>query len=50
MGKVSNQAVTAWTNGSGEIFAAKDPTANPNGLLPGSWTQRPFSHGNGTPK
>ena len=50
MGKVSNQAVTAWTNGSGQIFASKNPLSNPNGLVPGTWTQQPFSHGNGTPK
>jgi hypothetical protein len=50
MGKVSNQAVTAWTNGSGGIFASKNPLANPNGFYPGTWTQQPFSHGNGTPK
>jgi hypothetical protein len=50
MGKVSNQAVTAWTNGSGQIFASKNPLSNPNGRVPGTWTQQPFSHGNGTPK
>ncbi len=50
MGKVSNQAVTAWTNGNGQIFASKNPLSNPNGLVPGTWTQQPFAHGNGTPK
>jgi hypothetical protein len=50
MGKVSNQAVTAWTNGSGQIFASKSPLSNPNGLVPGTWTQQPFAHGNETPK
>jgi len=48
IGKVSNQATTAWQNTSGTIYAAKDPTFNPNGVLAGSWTQTSFTHGNGS--
>jgi hypothetical protein len=48
--KVSNQASTAWSNGSGQVYQSKDPNANPNGILPGSWTQQTSVHGNGAPQ
>jgi hypothetical protein len=48
--KVSNQAATAWGNGAGQVYQSRDPNANPNGILPGNWTQQSIVHGNGVPQ
>jgi hypothetical protein len=43
------QAATAWSNGTGEMYVSKYPYDNPNGSLPGNWTQQAVVHGDGTP-
>ncbi len=43
------QAATAWSNGNGEMYVSKYAYDNPNGSLPGNWTQQAFVHGDGTP-
>lgn len=47
--KISTQAI-AWSNGAGQMYVSKDAIANPNGFLPGNWTQQVYVHGNGTPQ
>ncbi len=37
-----------WTNGS-QWYQTTDPNANPNGVLGGTWTKAPLTHGNGEP-
>ena len=42
-------AATAWSNGTGEMYVSKYAYDNPNGSLPGNWTQQAVVHGDGTP-
>jgi hypothetical protein len=48
--KISNQAATSWSNGTGQMYISKDPNANPNGYLQGTGTQQNYVHGDGTPQ
>jgi hypothetical protein len=48
--KVSNAYAQTWSSKSGgqtTWFQTNDPNANPNGVLPGSWTADVKVHGNG---
>lgn len=47
--RVSNQANVVWGNTQGDVFASKDPNADPRGILPGDWSPQDFTHGNGAP-
>jgi hypothetical protein len=45
--KVSNAYTQTWSNGQNQWFQTNDLNANPNGVLPGNWTQNTKVHGNG---
>jgi hypothetical protein len=45
--KVSSSYSQTWSNGQNQWFQTNDPNANPNGVLPGNWTQNTTIHGNG---
>jgi hypothetical protein len=47
--KVSSSYATTWSNGQGVNYQTNDPSANPNGVLSGTWTQQQVVHGNGQP-
>jgi hypothetical protein len=47
--KVSSAYSQTWANGQGQYFQTNDLNANPNGALPGNWTQQTQVHGNGRP-
>jgi hypothetical protein len=47
--KVSSAYSQVWSNGQNEWFGTNDPNSNPNGVLPGNWTQNTKVHGNGQP-
>jgi hypothetical protein len=47
--KVSNSYSQIWSNGQNQWFQTNDPNVNPNGVLPGNWTQNTRVHGNGQP-
>lgn len=48
--KVSNMYGNTWVDGTGKTsYQTNDPNANPNGVLPGTWTRQTVVHGNGTP-
>lgn len=50
--KVSNSYSQTWSSTVGNQttwYQTNDPSANPNGILPGSWTQDVKVHGNGQP-
>jgi hypothetical protein len=47
--KISNAYTHTWSNGSGQYYQTNDPNANPNGVLPGSWSTQQRVHGDGTP-
>jgi hypothetical protein len=50
--KVSNQTSHVWSSTSGNDtywYGTSDPNANPNGVLPGNWTEDQKVHGNGQP-
>jgi hypothetical protein len=47
--KVSSSYSQTWVNGQNQWFQTNDPNANPNNVLPGSWTQANKVHGNGQP-
>jgi hypothetical protein len=38
-----------WANNNGQHFVTNDLNTNPNGVLPGNWTQQTQVHGNGQP-
>jgi hypothetical protein len=46
---VSSAYTYTWSNGS-TSYQTNDSNANPNGAMPGTWTQTQQVHGNGTPK
>jgi hypothetical protein len=47
--KVSNAASYTWMDSSGKTsFQTRDPNANPNGALQGTWTRQETVHGDGT--
>jgi len=48
--KVSSAYSQTWSNGQNQWFQTNDPNANPNGVIPGNWTQDVKVHGNGLPK
>jgi len=48
--KISNAYSQTWSNGQGQWYQTNDPNVNPNGSLPGNWTQQTVVHGNGTPR
>jgi hypothetical protein len=49
--KVSNSYTHTWVDSTGKTsYQTNDPNANPNGVLPGNWTQQQTVHGNGTPQ
>ena len=48
--KVSSAYSQTWSNGKNQWFQTNDPNANPNGVLPGNWTQDVKVHGNGQGK
>jgi hypothetical protein len=45
--KVSSGYSQTWSNGQNQWFQTNDPNSNPNGVLPGNWTQDTKVHGNG---
>jgi hypothetical protein len=47
--KVSSTYGQTWSNGQNQWFQTNDPNSNPNGVLPGNWTQDTKVHGNGQP-
>jgi hypothetical protein len=47
--KVSSAYTHTWSNGDGQWYQTNDPSANPNGVMSGNWTQQQVVHGNGTP-
>lgn len=47
--KVSSAYSQTWANGQGQYYQTNNPNANPNGALPGNWTQQTQVHGNGQP-
>jgi hypothetical protein len=46
--KVSNQYSQTWSNGT-QWYQTNDPSTNPNGVIPGTWTLQTPTHGNGAP-
>jgi len=47
--KVSSSYNNTWVDSSGKTsYQTNDPNANPNGVLPGSWTRQTAVHGDGT--
>jgi len=47
--KVSSSYNNTWVDSSGKTsYQTNDPNANPNGVLPGSWTKQKAVHGDGT--
>jgi hypothetical protein len=49
--KVSNSYTHTWVDSTGKTsYQTNDPNANPNGVLPGNWTQQQTVHGDGTPQ
>jgi hypothetical protein len=47
--KVSSAYSQTWSNGQNQWFQSNYPNSNPNGVLPGNWTQDTRVHGNGQP-
>jgi hypothetical protein len=47
--KVSSAYNQTWANGQGQYYQTNNPNVNPNGALPGNWTQQTQVHGNGQP-
>lgn len=48
--KVSNSQSYTWVDSTGKsYYPTNDVNANPNGVLPGTWTKQTTVHGNGTP-
>jgi hypothetical protein len=49
--KVSSAYNHTWVDSTGKVsYQTNDSNANPNGVLPGNWTQQQTVHGNGTPQ
>jgi hypothetical protein len=48
--KVSSAYSQTWSNGQNQWFQTNVPNANPNGVIPGNWTQNEKVHGNGQPR
>ena len=49
MSKVSSSYSHTWVDETGKTsYQTNDVNANPNGVLPGTWTQQTVTHGNGT--
>ena len=48
--KVSNAYSQTWSNGQNQWYQTNNANANPNGVLPGNWTQNTKVHGNGQPR
>lgn len=47
--KVSSSYNNTWVDSSGKTsYQTNDPNANPNGVLPGTWTRQTVVHGDGT--
>jgi hypothetical protein len=47
--KVSSSYSRTWIDSTGKTsYQTNDPNANPNGVLPGNWTQQNVTHGDGT--
>lgn len=47
--KISSAYTHTSTDGSGHYYQTNNPNANPNGVMPGNWTQTQKVHGDGTP-
>ena len=47
--KVSSSYGQTWSNGQNQWYQTNDPNSNPNGVLPGNWSQDTKVHGNGQP-
>ncbi len=47
--KVSSAYSHTWSNGTNDWYQTNNPNANPNGVLPGNWTEDTKVHGNGQP-
>ena len=48
---VSSAYTYTWVNSAGQTsYQSNDSSANPNGVMTGTWTQTQQVHGNGTPK
>jgi hypothetical protein len=47
--KVSSAYSHTWSNGQNQWYQAQNPNSNPNGVLPGNWTEDTKVHGNGQP-
>lgn len=45
--KVSSAYSQTWSDGNNHWYQTNDPNANPNGILPGNWSQDTKVHGNG---
>jgi hypothetical protein len=51
LSNVSSSYGNTWVDSSGKTsYQTNDVNANPNGVLPGTWTKQTVVHGNGTPK
>ena len=49
--KVSNAYNYTWVDNTGKVgYQTSDGLANPNGVLPGTWTRQQVVNGDGTPK
>jgi hypothetical protein len=49
--KVSSSYSQTWVNQAANTsYQTNDTSANPNGILPGTWVQQTVTHGDGTPK
>jgi hypothetical protein len=47
--KVSSSYNNTWVDSTGKVsYQTNDANANPNGVLPGTWTKQTVVHGNGT--
>ncbi len=49
LAKVSTDYDHVWSDGKNNWYLANDPNANPNGVLPGNWSEDKKVHGNGQP-
>ena len=49
MNKVSSSYNQTWVDTTGKTsYQTNDVNANPNGVLPGTWTKQTVTHGDGT--
>ena len=49
LAKVSTDYEHVWSDGHNNWYLAHDPNTNPNGVLPGNWSEDQKVHGNGQP-